>query len=77
MRLLDDPARIDTVRRVFGGRIFLTVGMHDEFGLYPPTERFDARLTELKIPHEFTLSEGGHDSMNVHPAVLFAIGAMK
>lgn len=77
MRMLDDAAKVETVRRVFGGRMFLTVGKRDEFGLYDPTARFEARLTELRIPHQFVVTEGGHDSQNVHPAVLFAIAAMK
>ena len=50
MRMLDDAARVENLRKVFGGRIFLIVGKRDEFGLHPPTERFDARLTELRIP---------------------------
>jgi enterochelin esterase-like enzyme len=77
MHLLQDPARIEAARKVLSGRIFLTVGKRDEFGLHAPTERFDARLTELKIPHQYTVTEGGHASENVQPAVLFAITAMK
>jgi S-formylglutathione hydrolase FrmB len=77
LRMLDDAARAENLRKVFSGRIFLIVGKKDEFGLQPPTERFGARLTELRIPHQYTVTEGGHDSRNVQPAVLFAIGAMK
>jgi S-formylglutathione hydrolase FrmB len=77
IRMLDDRARVETVRKVLGGRIFLTVGRGDEFGLFPPTKRFSARLSELDIPHQFVITEGGHSSGNVIPALLFAITTMK
>lgn len=77
MRMLDDATFVETLRRVLGGRIFLTVGKADEFGLHEPTLLFDARLTELRIPHQLTVTEGGHDSKNVQPVLLLAIGAMK
>jgi S-formylglutathione hydrolase len=77
LRLLDDAAAVEQVRKVLGGRIFLIAGRHDDFDLFAPTERFAARLTELQIPHQFTVVDGGHDSQNVQAAVVFAIAAMK
>ncbi|NUP05431.1 MAG: hypothetical protein HOW73_05150 [Polyangiaceae bacterium] len=60
--LLDDPKRLKAFRATFDGRIYLTVGKRDEFGLYEPTKRFSARLTELGVHHELVETEGGHGS---------------
>lgn len=77
MTLLDDPATLARVKKELSGRIFLIVGKQDEFGLYPPTARFDARLTELGVAHQFMAVDTGHSTENVQHPLLFAIGAMK
>ena len=64
------------MKKELAGRIFLIVGTRDEFGLHAPTAAFDAQLTKLGIAHEFKAVDTGHDSMNVHPALLFAIGVL-
>lgn len=75
-RLLDEPARRARVKADLAGRIFLIVGTRDEFGLHAPTAAFSAQLTKHGIAHELQAVDTGHDSMNVHPALLFAIGAL-
>lgn len=76
-RFLDDPKKVEAVRLALNGRIFLTVGRKDEFGLHPPTERFSKRLAELEISHEYTTTDTGHDTRTMLPALLFAIRALK
>lgn len=62
IRMLDDEKRVATVRRLLSGRMFLTVGERDEFGLFEPAKRFAGRLAELGLKHEFHATKGGHFS---------------
>ena len=77
--MLDDPRRVLAVRERLGGRLFITVGKKDEFGLHDPAQRFSARLGELGIDHTFRSSEGGHGSdqqAGLTAALTFAIRTM-
>ena len=62
---LDDPARAAQIEQAFDGRLCLTVGVRDEFGLYPALQHLADKLTKLGIHHELLLAEGGHIDPNV------------
>lgn len=76
LRLLDDPDRVAAIRSNLDGRIFITVGKADEFGLFEPAQRFSARLAELGIAHELHATEGTHggdQTAGLQAALTFAI----
>jgi hypothetical protein len=79
LRLLDDPARQRAVRGGLDGRIFVTAGKGDEFGLTAPMQRFAGRLEELGIRHEMQTTAGGHGSdsqAGLEAALAFVIRAL-
>jgi S-formylglutathione hydrolase FrmB len=79
LRVLDDPERQRAIRSALDGRIFLTVGKGDEFGLTAPTQRFAARLDELGIRHELHTTAGGHGSdsqAGLESALAFVVRAL-
>ncbi len=57
-----DPQQVATIRERFNGRIHLSVGKNDEFGLHPPTVAFSQALDEAKINHTLVVGEGTHGS---------------
>ncbi len=58
--MLDDHAAARRVRENLAGRIFVSVGRHDAFGLFAPAERFHRRLDALEIEHVWAPTEGNH-----------------
>lgn len=44
-------------------KIYFDCGTEDEFGFYRGARELDETLNSLKIPHEFHLYPGGHDSV--------------
>lgn len=57
---LDDPARAAQIKQAFDGRLCLSTGKKDEFGLYPALQAFADKLTARGIHHDMALAEGGH-----------------
>lgn len=57
---LADHERAATIKRAFDGKICLSVGKSDEFGLYPEVIAFGQQLDSLAIHHEVLLAKGGH-----------------
>ena len=62
---LDDPARAAQIKEAFDGRLCLSVGKKDEFGLYPALQKFADKLTAHGIRYDMQLAEGGHIDPNV------------
>lgn len=62
MRLLEDPRVLARARELLSGRLLVGPSRQDEFGLYPPAERFHERLTALGIEHVWDPVVGGHSA---------------
>lgn len=60
LAMLEEPAVIERARNHLSGRLFVSVGRRDAFGLFEPAERFHQRLVELEIDHAWVPTEGGH-----------------
>lgn len=58
--LLEDGSVRTRAQRHLGGRLYLSVGRNDAFGLFPPAERFHERLDELEIEHTWVPTAESH-----------------
>jgi S-formylglutathione hydrolase FrmB len=58
--LVRDEALLARIKRDLGGRILITVGRRDEFGLFEPAERFAKELDSLGVPTQFVPTDHGH-----------------
>jgi S-formylglutathione hydrolase FrmB len=65
-RWLESPERAAAIKASFAGRLCLSVGKRDEFGLAPALQDFAAKLTRVGIANELLLANGGH----IDPAVM-------
>jgi S-formylglutathione hydrolase FrmB len=77
--MLRDASTRARTRLAFGGRIFITVGRGDEFGLFEPARRFGEALGAAGIEATFAPTEGGHGdgaSERVEAALRFVIGRL-
>jgi len=66
-------------RLAFGGRILITVGRGDEFGLFEPARRFGEALNAAGVATTFVPTDGGHGdgaSERVEAALRFVIGRL-
>jgi S-formylglutathione hydrolase FrmB len=57
--ILKDPKRL-AAAKVLSGRVYLTVGDTDEFGLHDPTVAFSGELTAAGIVNQIVITHGGH-----------------
>ncbi len=58
--LIDEPDVARALREELDGRLFISVGRNDAFGLFEPAERFHAQLETLGIAHHFEPTDGDH-----------------
>jgi len=73
---LRDPARVAAIAPL-SDHIYLTVGEHDEFDIWPPTVAFSKALTAAGIGNELVVSPGGHASTAEHMAAIVKFLAAK
>ncbi|MFT7622504.1 MAG: S-formylglutathione hydrolase FrmB, partial [Myxococcota bacterium] len=58
--MVQRPEVAARTRNLLGGRLFIAAATRDEFGLYPPAQRFHETLTRLGIDHVWKAYEGIH-----------------
>jgi S-formylglutathione hydrolase FrmB len=69
--LLRDPAFQARVKNDLGGRILITAGRADEFGLFEPAEHFARELNELGIATRFVPTDSNHGNHQERLAIAF------
>ncbi|HVH42244.1 MAG TPA: alpha/beta hydrolase-fold protein [Labilithrix sp.] len=73
--MLRDPKNVERWKRDLSGRVLITVGKNDEFGLYPPAASFAKELDDAGVKTTFVPTDHGHGNGldRIETAMRFAL----